>query len=324
MSFYVLWFVAILVLLLLAGLAGRASKHGWLGILIDGRGRYSLNHLQIVMWTVLVLSTMLALFFYSRPPTLQAFAIPNTLLLLMGISVGSAATAGAIKSGKAVKNAAVQVQGILPAAAVVPGGALFIPPHPAQVVLQEEGPLIDQVVDVTKFQNLIFTLVLGVTYVVLLLDSVGVGTPGYPNLDAAPNLLWLLGISHAGYLAGKLPDKPTQSNDGAIRAALATRTALQPFAKTTAAVAPADVQSPTWENAIRGLFNPIDVNHMLRDPGETGNPLDLGDYASVKANGPRIYEAVLLDFMPRPPSEKWTDEMKATFKVWMDNGYPES
>lgn len=323
MSFYFLWCVAVLVLLLLAGLAGRASKHGWLGILIDGRGRYSLNHLQIVMWTILVLSTMLALFFYSRPPTLQALAIPNTLLLLMGISVGSAATAGAIKSGKEVKNAAVQVQGILPAAAVAPGGTVVIPPHPAQVVLQEEGPLIDQVVDVTKFQNLIFTLVLGATYVVLLLDSVSAGTPGYPNLDAAPNLLWLLGISHAGYLAGKLPDRPTQSNDDSIRAALAARATFQPPAK-AALVGRATEQGPTWENAIRALFNQVDMNHMLRDPGDTRNPLDLGDYASVKANGPRIYQAVLNDFMPLPPSEKWTSEMKATFKAWMDNGYPES
>jgi hypothetical protein len=322
MSFYFLWLIAVLVLLLLAGLAGRASKNGWLGILIDGRGRYSLSHLQIVLWTVLVLSTMLALFFYSSPPTLQAFAIPQTLLLLMGISVGSAATAGAIKSGKAVKNAAVQVKGVLPAAAIVPGSPLFLPPHPAQVVLQEEGPLIDKVVDVTKFQNLIFTLVLGATYVVLLLDSVRAGTPGYPNLDAAPNLLWLLGISHAGYLAGKLPDKPTQSNDGAIRAAHAARVALT--TKTAVAAAPAGAQNPTWDNAIRDLFNPVDVNHMLQDPGGSGNPLDLGDYASVKANGPRIYQAVSSNRMPRPPSEKWTDEMKATFKQWMDNGYPES
>ncbi|HEY0557065.1 MAG TPA: hypothetical protein VGG20_22605, partial [Thermoanaerobaculia bacterium] len=41
------WFVALLVLVGFACLAGRASGKGLLGILIDGRGRYSLNHLQI-------------------------------------------------------------------------------------------------------------------------------------------------------------------------------------------------------------------------------------------------------------------------------------
>jgi hypothetical protein len=334
MSFLFTWFVALLVLLLFACLAGKASGKGWLGILIDGRGRYSLNHLQIVLWTLLVLSTLVALFFYTRPPLVVSLEIPRTLLILMGISVGSAATSAAVKSGKEVRNAAVQTKGILPAAAVSPGGDVFLPPRPAQVVLQEEGPLIDQVVDVTKFQNLIFTLVIAGIYVTLLIDRANTGSPGYPNLDMVPNLLWLLGLSHAGYLAGKLPDKPTQSTGGAVQAALVARGPLPRPVVTAAAQAPprmsaraeADTQSPppTWENGVRDLFNTLDINHMLRDPGGSGDPLDLGSYESVKANGPRIFEAVESNFMPRPPSPKWTNEMKATFKAWMDAGYPEA
>jgi hypothetical protein len=335
MSFLVTWYVTLFVLLVFAGLAGKASGKGWLGILIDGRGRYSLNHLQIVLWTLLVLSTLGALFLYTRPPLTVSLEIPKTLLLLMGISIGSAATAGAVKSGKAVRNAAVQTKGILPAAAVMPGGPVYLPPRPAQVVLQEEGPLIDQVVDVTKFQNLIFTLVIAGIYVTLLIDQANAGSPGYPNLDAVPNLLWLLGLSHAGYLAGKLPDKPTQSSGGAIQAALSARGSqpLPPaalFAHAALAGPPpltsplAAPPPPTWENRISNLFNTLDVNHMLRDPGGSGNPLDLASYESVKANGPRIYAAVASNFMPLPPSPKWTQEMKDTFKVWMDAGYPEA
>jgi hypothetical protein len=191
------------------------------------------------------------------------------------------------------------------------------------VVLQEEGPLIDQVVDVTKFQNLIFTLVIAGVYITLLIDRASTGSPGYPNLDAVPNLLWLLGVSHAGYLAGKLPDKPTQSRGGAIQAALVARGPLPPPPAARAQAAPLS-PAPTWENGIRDLFNILDVNHMLRDPGGSDNPLDLASYESVKANGPRIYDAVLNDFMPRPPSPKWTAEMKAAFKAWMDAGYPET
>ena len=337
MSFLITWFVALLVLLLFAGIAGKASGKGLLGILIDGRGRYSLNHLQIVLWTLLVLSTLLALFFYTRPPLVVSLQIPTTLLVLMGISVGSAATSGAIKSGKAVRNAAVQTEGILPAAAVMPGSdSIRLPPRPAQVVLQEEGPLIDQVVDVTKFQNLIFTLVIAAVYVTLLIDKAKSGSPGYPDLDAVPNLLWLLGVSHAGYLAGKLPDKPTQSVGGNIQAALEARgpvpqppgveaaPAALPGPPPVPGPAPAPPPPPTWENRIRGLFNALDVNHMLRDPGGSGDPLDLASYKSVKANGPRIYDAVKNDFMPRPPSPKWTVEMKNDFKAWMDAGYPET
>lgn len=327
MPFLITWYIALAVVLLLAGLAGRARGKSWLGILIDERGRYSLNHLQIVLWTVLVLSTMLALFFYSRPPIVASLAIPKTLLLLMGISVGSAASAGAIKSGKAVRNAAVQSKGVLPAAAVAPGGKLVLPPRIAQVVLQEEGPEIDQVVDVTKFQNLIFTAVIAATYVTLLVDRANAGSPGYPNLDEVPNILWLLGVSHAGYLAGKLPDKPTQTSGSAVQAALAARTQPQRLLAVAAAAPPGPppgaLPPPTWENRISGLFNAVDVGHMVRDPGGSGNPLDLGSYASVKANGPRIYEQVVSDAMPLPPSQKWTADMKADFKAWMDAGYPE-
>jgi hypothetical protein len=203
MSFDAWWGIALVFLLLLAALAGRAAKRGLLGILIDDRGRYSLNHLQIVMWTMLILSTLIALFL-STGFSDRAFSIPQTLVLLMGISATSAVTSGAIKSSKDVRKAAVQVDGLLPSAA---GGPEKTPAHPAQVVLEEEGPLIDKVVDVTKFQNFIFTLVLGAVYVVLLFQPAN-GAPGYPNFDAHPNLLWLLGVSHAGYLAGKLPDKP--------------------------------------------------------------------------------------------------------------------
>ncbi len=324
MSFLGTWYAALLVLIVFACLAGKASGKGLLGILIDGRGRYSLNHLQIVLWTLLVLSTLVALFIDSGFAAKPALDIPKTLLLLMGISVGSAATAGAIKSGKDVRNAAVQKQGVLPAAAVIPGGQLVLPPRPAQVVLQEEGPLIDQVVDVTKFQNLIFTLVIMGVYVTLLIKAKG--SPAYPDLDSVQNLLWLLGVSHAGYLAGKLPDKPTQSNGGAISAAVAargsgpltTRAALAP-----PPVAPGPVPPPTWENRIRDYFTVSDVSHMLQNPGHSAHPLDLGDYQSVKANGQRIYNAVASDAMPLPPSEKWPTYMKDDFKAWMEAGFPQ-
>jgi hypothetical protein len=327
--FLATWYVALLVLVVFACLAGRASGKGWLGILIDGRGRYSLNHFQIVLWTLLVLSTLVALFIYALPSLAISLEIPKTLLLLMGISVGSGATAGAIKSGKDVRGAAVQKQGILPVAAVVPGGQVVLPPRFAQVVLQEEGPMIDQVVDVTKFQNLIFTLVIAGVYVTLLINSSN--SPAFPDLDKVPNLLWLLGLSHAGYLAGKLPDKPTQSNGGAVGAALRARGPAGPPGGALAALAPpppppagppAEAPAPTWENRIRDYFKAADTSHMLLDPGGSGNPLDLGSYESVKANGQRIYDAVLTDFMPLPPSPKWTAAMKEDFKTWMGAGFP--
>ena len=78
---------------------------------------------------------------------------------------------------------------------------------------------------------------------------------------------------------------------------------------------------PTWEVPIRSFFNAIDVNHMLKI---TQGDMDLADYDNVRSWGPRIYDRVARKTMPVPPSEVWTDAMIATFKAWMDSGYPRS
>jgi hypothetical protein len=209
-NFQISWAFSGVVLVVSAALIGLAAKKGLTGILIDDRGRYSLNRLQLVMWTLLVISTFLGLFFSSGYTVTK---IPPTLLALMGISVGSAATAGAVKSGKDQNpQARVAKAGLLPphpavvAAAVAAGVA---PPQPqvfpaklSQVFLEEEGAQIDKVVDVTKFQNFFFTLALGIVYIVTVANMT---QPGYPQFD--PNVMWLLGISHAGYVGGKLPTK---------------------------------------------------------------------------------------------------------------------
>ena len=85
-----------------------------------------------------------------------------------------------------------------------------------------------------------------------------------------------------------------------------------------------DLQEPTWEVPIRSFFNAIDINHMLKI---TQGKLDLADYDSVRASGKQIYDRVsrpdgAAGKMPIPPSEPWTAAMIATFKLWMDRGYP--
>lgn len=79
------------------------------------------------------------------------------------------------------------------------------------------------------------------------------------------------------------------------------------------------IDTPTWEAPIRSFFNDIDVNHM-----RSVNGLDLADYATVKGKSAEIYSVVDSGFMPMSPSAKWTPEMKAIFKTWMDNGCPEA
>lgn len=204
--FYVEWAVSGVVLVIFAALIGRATGYGLVGVLIDGRGRYSLSRLQLVMWTLLVLSTLLGLFFssgYSKAGIDAAFRIPQNLLVLMGISVGSATVAGAVKNSKDLTGN-VQRAGILPPTAALARGAanVVVRPHFSQMFLEEEGSQIDNVVDVSKFQNFFFTLALAVTYIALVASSNPHGYPAFSN-----EVLWLLGLSHAGYVGSKLPTK---------------------------------------------------------------------------------------------------------------------
>ena len=83
------------------------------------------------------------------------------------------------------------------------GETRTIAAHFAQVFQTEEGDQADQTVDITKFQNFIFTFLIGVGFVVLVWKQTTL--QGLPPLSK--EILWLLGISHAGYIGGKLPTK---------------------------------------------------------------------------------------------------------------------
>ena len=202
MAFHICWGISALALILLAAWAGRATRSAAVGILIDNRGRDSLNHMQIVMWTLLILSSIMGVYLarlFAGESNLLAFTIPQELLILMGISVGSATVAGAAKSAKDVSGANVARAGASFAAAG--GGKRTIATHFAQVFQEEEGQQADQSIDVTKFQNFIFTLLTGLAFIVWTWKQANI--QGLPPLSK--ELLWLLGISHAGYVAGKLP-----------------------------------------------------------------------------------------------------------------------
>jgi hypothetical protein len=57
----VLWGVAIVIMLIILGLAGHEINGRWIGILIDSRSKISLSRLQITLWTVMVLSAYLTM-----------------------------------------------------------------------------------------------------------------------------------------------------------------------------------------------------------------------------------------------------------------------
>jgi hypothetical protein len=213
------WAVSGIVLLLLAYWlggkvvlkkpAGPPVTPGALGVLVDNRGRYSLNHLQLVVWSIVVVSLISGVFFGRLIDGVDeplGFTIPDRVLGLIGISVGSAVTVGAVKATKATKSAAIAAGGQPAPLATLANTET--PPFFSQVFMLEEGQLADEVIDVTKFQSFAFTIILVVAYVAMAVATISkaksaAGVSALPDISGT--FLVLLGISYAGYAGGKLP-----------------------------------------------------------------------------------------------------------------------
>ncbi|MES1245627.1 MAG: hypothetical protein ABUT39_28735 [Acidobacteriota bacterium] len=92
--------------------------------------------------------------------------------------------------------------------------------------------------------------------------------------------------------------------------------ASQPRTARTVSTAGAP-ESVSFANDIMPLFKQFQGPMMWR--------LDLTSYDAVKANAQTIYgliSAAPPNNMPPPPFPPLTDEQIATFKAWMDTGFP--
>jgi len=202
-AFYIFWGVSFIVLIVIAGAIGKvAPTNAYLGILIDSRGRYSLTHFQVVTWTMLILSSLCGVLIATKLDWQQLRLEPE-LLGLMGISAGSGVLATAVKAVKDASGSA-RIARVGPKGLTLSPGSTpatrDITAQLSQLWLLEEGDNADKVIDIAKFQNFVFTVIAVVFYVTLACKQGKV--PELPD-----NVIWLIGISHAGYVTGKAPDK---------------------------------------------------------------------------------------------------------------------
>jgi len=196
-SFHVWSAASLVILLILATALGKRTDYGPFGILVDDRGRYSLTHFQTVLWTVVILSSFAGAVVASGfDPT--AIILPPELLGLIGVSAGSAVFATATKASKDVANASIPRWTVSmranPQATDPPA------PHWAQIWLEEEGRMANKTINITKFQNFVFTVVVVGVYI-----GLAVGQGQVPSLPE--NVVALIGVSHAGYVGGKMPNR---------------------------------------------------------------------------------------------------------------------
>ncbi len=189
-----------------------------IGAFIDSRNRVSLSKLQAGAWTVIVLAAFATAAAsnavapgvdYSQVQAL-AVTIPGELLLAMGISATSLIATPALLSLKADEEAGADatMQASVRMPTMVANGKLANRAQPEQaswadlVTGDEVGNAAAP--DLGKIQQVIITLILlgaYTGYVFLNLAQAKGLIATLPQLDKS--FVWLLGISHASYLAYK-------------------------------------------------------------------------------------------------------------------------
>jgi hypothetical protein len=171
-------------------------------LLTDEHNRWSLSRLQLVAWTVLVLSTFWAmsltrLFGHAVDPL--ALNVDNNLWLLLGISGTSSVASPLILARKQTA-----AQGIVdrPRSVGVDSGSL-------RDLFRGEDVGNANVVDIGRVQMAFFTFVCLCTYFLACWRALA--TQAHDAVVFPPvssDLVALLGISHATYLANKNIDRP--------------------------------------------------------------------------------------------------------------------
>jgi hypothetical protein len=96
--------------------------------------------------------------------------------------------------------------------------------------------------------------------------------------------------------------------------ALAASVKMSPRATVSYVGAPAQEEVPSFEEDIKPLFRPRDINVMRNIAG-----FDLSKHEDVKANVDRIFERLQLNM---PCDGLWPAEDVAKFKAWKDGGMP--
>ncbi len=215
-----IWFseVALLALFVLA--AGHWVTGAWLGAFTNERNRISLSQTQSILWTVLILSALLTGAFSNLsggdadPLNIR---VPQSLWMLMGISivalVGTPLLSSRRKSQKAdqmEEAAAVNRlvdQGREPSSLTMTGRLIANESSEdarwSDLFEAEEVSRAGRI-DMSKVQMTLFTVVVAVVYASAISNSLGMGTGFHEFPALSETMIFLIGISHAGYLVNKV------------------------------------------------------------------------------------------------------------------------
>ena len=233
------WIFVAVILTAFSALSGFLIKGRLDGILIDERNRVSLSRLQWITWFIILLGGYFTEAVWNSAhggayPTMQ-----EELFILLGIVSASAITSNLIIDTKKTdlptppaQQLPGQPQLLAPAPPLQPGqpgqigridcNATVAEASWADLFMGEEVAN-RNVVDISRLQKLVITVLLAITYIKLLWDVLGNTVAGVSDTKGAvlnmppvnSTFLWLLGISHAAYLAYKATPKSGSSSTAA-------------------------------------------------------------------------------------------------------------
>ena len=156
-----------------------------LRVLLDKKDHASLSTFQFLAWTLLLSFLYVTLWFlqFLNGSTQIPPPIPETLMVLMGISVAVPITSRGITEYKRLKPR--------------PGGETYSEPNYASMLEEDGRP------SLLRLQMFLWTLAAlaiftGSFFIAALSTNASALTLGLPNID--PTLLFLMGLSQTGYL----------------------------------------------------------------------------------------------------------------------------
>lgn len=223
------WFQVLILMIAFSVLAGHGVTGYWRGILIDNRYKMSLSRLQLIVWTLVILSALFTIVLTNIGPNTADpldVTIPSELWILLGISTASAVAGPAVLSSK--KGRVADSQEFTKTAKDMARSGTSIDENVKEMIVCNTAPgdarwadLLKgdesgnaSTIDVGKLQMFFFTFILLVGYgaaIASLLNGSDEVITKLPEVQEGMNVL--LGISHTGYLANKAV---SHSKEGAV------------------------------------------------------------------------------------------------------------
>ena len=215
------WLVTLALVIALCLLAGYMVNGRLDGILINDRNRISLGRLQWTAWLIVLMSGYFVEALWNAGHGGEIPTMQQDLLGLLGIVSGTSVVGGVISNSKKQTEAPASpgksIAKAQPGDSPADVGQLDANKTPKEASWADlylgEDVANRYVVDLSRLQKLLFTIILIAIYAAWLWQALGDPPKGIfaemPKLDDKGTFLWLLGISNGTYLASKATPKTT-------------------------------------------------------------------------------------------------------------------